>query len=275
MACGSRLMPTPSGWISGAASNTRQEMPAWCRLSASVSPPMPPPTISTSDGSGGAHSGDDPAAGDHLGPALAVAHHDRFQRVRRRGGRHHALRLEDRPWRRAPPRMSAISRLRRSTSGARRRLGREQAVPHVDIGADRGRPRSGSARRAAAAGAWGCRRRSPSACRRGCAGPRHGPAGTCSRSGRPAGPAPRRPCPCRARAAARCRWPARPAPSTGDAACRRRGCRRSACRAGLGGGDQLGQRVGRLGGIGDQHQRAPGRQADRREVASPDRRAGS
>ena len=85
-----------------------------------------------------------------------------------------------------------------------RALGGEQAVPHVDIGADQAGSRSGSARRAAAAGAWGCRRRSPSACRRGCAGPRHEPAGTCSRSGRPAGPAPRRPCPCRARAAARC-----------------------------------------------------------------------
>ena len=37
-------------------------------------------------------------------------------------------------------------------------------------------------------------------------------------------------------------------------------------RVGLGRGDQLGQRVGRLAGIGDQHQRAPGGEADRREV---------
>ena len=41
-------MPTPSGSTSGAASNTRAEMPAWCRLSASASPPMPPPMIRTS-----------------------------------------------------------------------------------------------------------------------------------------------------------------------------------------------------------------------------------
>ena len=42
-------MPTPSGWISGAASKTRQAMPAWCSASASVRPPMPPPTIRTSE----------------------------------------------------------------------------------------------------------------------------------------------------------------------------------------------------------------------------------
>src|SRR5260221_14159912 len=48
VACGSRLMPTPTALISGADSNTRQAMPARCSSSASVSPPMPPPTIRTS-----------------------------------------------------------------------------------------------------------------------------------------------------------------------------------------------------------------------------------
>src|SRR5262245_58447945 len=92
-------MPTPSGWISGAASKTTQEMPAWWQLSASVSPPMPPPTISTS-GEEGLTWGSlrrDPAACDHVGPALAVLDHDLLQGVGRRGRGHQALRLEDGP----------------------------------------------------------------------------------------------------------------------------------------------------------------------------------
>src|SRR5262249_39563236 len=48
MACGRRLMPTPSGLISDAASNTRQRRPAACSVNASVCPPMPPPMMSTS-----------------------------------------------------------------------------------------------------------------------------------------------------------------------------------------------------------------------------------
>src|SRR4051812_47515390 len=46
-ACGSTLMPTPSGRNSGTLSNTRAGTPIWCRLSASVSPPMPPPAMRT------------------------------------------------------------------------------------------------------------------------------------------------------------------------------------------------------------------------------------
>src|SRR5690242_5391313 len=48
LACGSRLMPTPSGLISGAASKIRQGIPARCSLSPRVRPPMPAPTITTS-----------------------------------------------------------------------------------------------------------------------------------------------------------------------------------------------------------------------------------
>src|SRR6478609_5129290 len=46
-ACGSTLMPTPSGFSSDTLSNTLAGMPICCRLSASVSPPMPPPAMST------------------------------------------------------------------------------------------------------------------------------------------------------------------------------------------------------------------------------------
>src|SRR5271163_2257869 len=46
-ACGSTLIPTPSGFSSDTLSKTLAEMPIWCRLSAKVSPPMPPPAIST------------------------------------------------------------------------------------------------------------------------------------------------------------------------------------------------------------------------------------
>ena len=46
-ACGSTLMPTPSGFSSATLSNTRAGTPIWCRLSASVSPPMPPPAMRT------------------------------------------------------------------------------------------------------------------------------------------------------------------------------------------------------------------------------------
>ena len=46
-ACGSTLMPTPSGLSSGTLSNTLAGTPIWCRLSASVSPPMPPPAMRT------------------------------------------------------------------------------------------------------------------------------------------------------------------------------------------------------------------------------------
>src|SRR5690242_20255091 len=48
VACGSRLMPTPSGRISGAASKTRQAMPRRCSSSASVRPPTPAPMMRTS-----------------------------------------------------------------------------------------------------------------------------------------------------------------------------------------------------------------------------------
>src|SRR6266508_1452019 len=41
-------MPTPRGLSSGTASRTRQAMPARSNWSARVSPPMPPPTMSTS-----------------------------------------------------------------------------------------------------------------------------------------------------------------------------------------------------------------------------------
>src|ERR1700733_12910486 len=46
-ACGSTLMPTPSGFNAGTLSKTLAAMPIWCRLSASVSPPMPPPAMRT------------------------------------------------------------------------------------------------------------------------------------------------------------------------------------------------------------------------------------
>src|SRR5690349_10077501 len=38
-------MPTPSGFNSGTLSNTVAATPIWWRLSASVSPPMPPPAM--------------------------------------------------------------------------------------------------------------------------------------------------------------------------------------------------------------------------------------
>src|SRR6516165_8526063 len=96
MPCGSRLMPTPSGWISGAVSNTRADTPAWCRLSAKVSPPTPPPTISTSGCSltDCRSLGRYPALGDDLGPAPAIARHDLAQSRRRRGRRDQALGAE-------------------------------------------------------------------------------------------------------------------------------------------------------------------------------------
>ena len=47
MACGSTLKPTPSSRSSGACSNISASMPAWCRQRAVVSPPTPPPTITT------------------------------------------------------------------------------------------------------------------------------------------------------------------------------------------------------------------------------------
>src|SRR5947209_7281427 len=46
-ACGSTLMPTPSGFSSATLSKMRQGTPIWWRLSASVSPPIPPPAIRT------------------------------------------------------------------------------------------------------------------------------------------------------------------------------------------------------------------------------------
>src|SRR6476659_3408876 len=46
-ACGSTLMPTPSGFSSETLSNTLAGTPIWCRLSARVSPPMPPPAMRT------------------------------------------------------------------------------------------------------------------------------------------------------------------------------------------------------------------------------------
>src|SRR3954469_12888424 len=48
VACGSRLMPTPTALISGADSNTRHAMPRRCSSSAAVRPPMPPPMMRTS-----------------------------------------------------------------------------------------------------------------------------------------------------------------------------------------------------------------------------------
>src|SRR5215475_8794319 len=50
MAWGRRVMPTPSSRTSGALSYTRHGRPRWCRAKASVSPPMPPPTIAMSMG---------------------------------------------------------------------------------------------------------------------------------------------------------------------------------------------------------------------------------
>src|SRR3954469_9506742 len=52
MACGRRLTPTPTALTCGALSNTRQPMPRWASSSASVSPPIPPPTMRTSFTSG-------------------------------------------------------------------------------------------------------------------------------------------------------------------------------------------------------------------------------
>src|SRR5882672_827126 len=46
-ACGSTLIPTPSGLNSDTLSNILAATPIWCRLSASVNPPIPPPAIST------------------------------------------------------------------------------------------------------------------------------------------------------------------------------------------------------------------------------------
>jgi hypothetical protein len=46
-ALGCRLMPKPSASIRGAASKTLAAMPAAWRLNAAVSPPMPPPTMTT------------------------------------------------------------------------------------------------------------------------------------------------------------------------------------------------------------------------------------
>src|SRR5689334_9801283 len=48
VACGRRLMPTPTALISGADSKMRQAMPRRSSSSASVSPPMPAPMIRTS-----------------------------------------------------------------------------------------------------------------------------------------------------------------------------------------------------------------------------------
>ena len=267
MACGSRLMPTPSGRTSGAASNTRAEMPAWWQAERQ------------------GQAADAAADDQHIGRGA-----DALTRAGSRGlATTSAQRLRSRTT--ISPSAAGVEVVGTRpcasntvlASGAaedrrdllvqplddvgRRALGGEQAVPHVDIDAVQAGSRSASARRAAAAGARGCRRRSPSACRRGCAGPRRGPAGTCSRSGRPAGPAPRPPCPCRARAAARC-------PLAVLDQRHRQMMRRADARAAVGQRlglrlrrrDQLGQRVGRLAGIGDQHQRAPGGEADRREV---------
>ena len=41
-------MPTPTALSSGAASKTRQAMPARCSINPSVNPPMPAPMMSTS-----------------------------------------------------------------------------------------------------------------------------------------------------------------------------------------------------------------------------------
>src|SRR3954467_414483 len=45
MPCGSSVRPTPSSFISGARSKTRQGMPRLCRLSARVSPQIPAPIM--------------------------------------------------------------------------------------------------------------------------------------------------------------------------------------------------------------------------------------
>ena len=115
----------------------------------------------------GAHSGWIPRLGHDVGPARAVA------RPRSRPSAAGVEVAGTRPCASNTFLASALSEDRRDLAGSaastivgRRALGREQAVPHVDVGALQARPRSGSARRAAAAGAWGCRRRSPSACRR-------------------------------------------------------------------------------------------------------------
>src|SRR5512135_1553007 len=50
VACGSRLMPTPTALMPGADSYTRHGMPRACSASASVSPPTPAPTMRMSCG---------------------------------------------------------------------------------------------------------------------------------------------------------------------------------------------------------------------------------
>src|SRR3981081_4143212 len=134
MACGSRLMPTPSGSTSGAASNTRAEMPAWCRLSASASPPTPPPTIRTSGSLTRALLRLNPTLGHDIGPARTIAHHDLAQRRRCRGGGAEALRLEYAlGFRRVQDRRDLLVQPRNDLGW--RAFGGEEAVPHVDIDA--------------------------------------------------------------------------------------------------------------------------------------------
>src|SRR5436305_661187 len=47
VACGRRLIPTPTAFISVVDSNIRQRIPASCSASPSVNPLMPAPTIMT------------------------------------------------------------------------------------------------------------------------------------------------------------------------------------------------------------------------------------
>src|SRR5882757_8216610 len=135
MACGRRLMPTPSGSTSGAVSNTRAEMPAWCRLSASASPPMPPPTIRTSGWLlTRALLRLNPALGHDIGPARAVADHDLAQRAWRRGGGDQTLRLEHGlGFGRIQDRRDLL--VQPLDDVGWRALGGEEAVPHVDVDA--------------------------------------------------------------------------------------------------------------------------------------------
>src|SRR5712664_3368335 len=112
-------------------------MPAWWRLSASASPPTPPPTISTSATDSlicTCSFWHNPALGDDLGPACPVARHDRRQFPRRRGGGHQPLRFEGRTrLRRGEERGDlAVEPLDEVGRHAARR---EQAVPHIDIDA--------------------------------------------------------------------------------------------------------------------------------------------